>query len=109
MGVRPPGNDDTDEPASIEFGIAAVDAQLRDVDLSFPASRAEVERTLGTERIPYDVHGNDVPLSTILEELPQQQFDSRQELLNALHPAFEQYRKQHSGGFLGRLRSFLPF
>lgn len=109
MGVRPPGNDDSDDPESIEFGIAAVDARLRSVDLSFPASREDVERTLGAEQIPYDVHGNAVPLREVLEELPHQTFDSRQELLNALHPAFEEYRKRHSGGIVSQMRSLLPF
>ncbi len=109
MGVRPPSNDDNNEPESIEFGIAAVDAHLREVELSFPASRADVEATLGDERIPYDVYGNDVPLSKILEGLAHESFDSRQELLNALHPAFEQYRKNNAGGFFSQLRALFPF
>ncbi|WP_255168324.1 hypothetical protein [Natrononativus amylolyticus] len=109
MGVRPPSNGDDDEPDSIEFGIAAVDAHLRDSDLSFPASRTAVASTLGEKPVPYDVHGNDVALGEILEEVDREEFATRQELLNALHPHFEEYRKRHSGGVVQQLRSFLPF
>ncbi|MFC7213152.1 hypothetical protein ACFQO4_03540 [Saliphagus sp. GCM10025334] len=109
MGVRPPSNGPDDEPTSIEFGIAAVDARLKRVDLSFPASRADVLATLGDANIPYDVHGNTVGLETALEHVDRERFESRQELLNALHPVFEEYRKNHSGGFLRQVRTLLPF
>ena len=109
MGVRPPSNGDSEEPDSIEFGIAAIDAHLRNGDLSFPASRDEVSAALGGKRIPYDVHGNDVELDEILSEVDRSEFASRQELLNALHPQFEEYRKRHSGGVVAQFRSLLPF
>lgn len=109
MGVRPPSNDSDDEPDSIEFGIAAVDATLRRSDLTFPATRDDVAAELGHERIPYDVHGSDVALGEILAEVDQDQFRSRQQLLNALHPEFEEYRKAHSGGVVKQVRSMLPF
>ena len=109
MGVRPPTNGDNDEPESIEFGIAAVDARLKGSDLSFPASREDVVAELGGQGIPYDVHGNTVTLEEILADVSVQQFDSRQELLNVLHPAFESYRKRHGSGVIDQLRSFLPF
>lgn len=107
MGVRPPQNDD--EPESIEFGIAAVDARLRRTELSFPASREDVDQELGSANVPYDVYGNTVELSTIVEGTGCEQFESRQELLNELHPVFEEYRKRHSGGIVAQFRSLLPF
>jgi hypothetical protein len=109
MGVRPPSNGDDEEPDSIEFGIAAVDAHLRDSDLSFPATKDDISAAIGHERIPYDVHGNDVPLGEILAEVPTEQFDSRQELLNALHQPFEEYRRDHSNGVVAQVRALLPF
>ena len=109
MGVRPPSNGDDDEPDSIEFGIAAVDATLRDSDLSFPATKGEVASELGRERVPYDVHGNDVVLSKMLENADAEEFRSRQELLNELHGPFEEYRREHSGGVFQQVRSMLPF
>ncbi|WP_222917862.1 hypothetical protein [Natrinema sp. SYSU A 869] len=109
MGVRPPSSGDDEEPDSIEFGIAAVDAHLRDADLSFPATKDDIEAEIGHERIPYDVHGNDVPLSEMLAEVPTEQFDSRQELLNQLHKPFEAYRHDNSGGVVAQVRSLLPF
>ncbi|WP_247002201.1 hypothetical protein [Halosolutus gelatinilyticus] len=109
MGVRPPSSEDNDDPESVEFGIAAVDAELRDADLSFPATRTDVEAELGHERIPYDVHGNDVSLGEILAEVDAEEFGSRQELLNALHDPFEAYRKRHSGSVVQQVRSLLPF
>ncbi|EMA35346.1 DUF5789 family protein [Halobiforma nitratireducens] len=109
MGVRPPSNGDDDEPESIEFGIAAVDARLKDSDLTFPATKDDVAAELGTERIPYDVHGNDVSLGEMLAEVDQAEFRSRQQLLNELHGPFEEYRQEHSGGVFQQVRSMLPF
>jgi hypothetical protein len=109
MGVRPPSSGDDDEPDSVEFGIAAVDAHLRNADLAFPATKDDVRAELGHERIPYDVHGNDVPLGEVLARAEPERFDSRQELLNALHQPFEEYRRNHSGGVVAQVRSLLPF
>ncbi|AFZ73402.1 DUF5789 family protein [Natronobacterium gregoryi] len=109
MGVRPPSNGDDDEPESVEFGIAAVDARLKHADLSFPASKDDVAAELGNERIPYDVHGNDVSLGEMLAEVESTEFRSRQELLNELHEPFEEYRREHSGGVFQQVRSMLPF
>jgi hypothetical protein len=109
MGVRPPSNDDNDEPDSVDFGIAAVDARLRRTDLSFPATKDDVAAELGHERIAYNVHGNDVPLGEMLAEADQNEFRSRQELLNALHEPFEEHRRQNSNGVVQQFRSMLPF
>ena len=108
MGVRPPSNGDS-TPETIEFGIAAVDARLDTADLTFPASKADVESELGDEQIPYDVHGNTVELADILTDVDVEQFESSVELLNELHPHFETYRKQHSRSVVGQVRSLLPF
>ena len=108
MGVRPP-DDGGEEPESIEFGIAALDAHLRRTDLSFPASKGEVDDALGSKTVPYDVYGNTVTLATVLEETDRERFETRQELMNDLHPVFEEYRARHSGGFLAQVRSLLPF
>lgn len=109
MGVRPPSNGNNDEPDSIEFGIAAVDAVLRRSDLSFPASKDDIAAEIGHERVSYDAHGSTVALGEILAEVETEQFSSRQQLLNALHPEFEDYRERHSGGVVKQVRSLLPF
>ncbi|SDJ46455.1 hypothetical protein [Natronorubrum texcoconense] len=109
MGVRPPSGGDDDEPESVEFGIAAVDARLRRSDLSFPATRDDVAAELGHEQVPYDVHGNTVALGEMLDEIPTAEFRSRQELLNQLHEPFEEYRRNNSGGVFQQVRSMLPF
>ncbi|KDE58915.1 hypothetical protein EL22_01425 [Halostagnicola sp. A56] len=109
MGVRPPSNNDDNDPETVEFGIAAVDARLRRSDLSFPATEDDVAAALGHEQIPYDVHGGEVALGVILEDVEQSRFESRQQLLNALHPVFETYRQEHSGGVVQQMRSLLPF
>ncbi|ELY40282.1 hypothetical protein [Natronorubrum tibetense] len=109
MGVRPPSGGDDDEPESVEFGIAAIDARLRRSDLSFPATKDDVAAELGHEQIPYDVHGNTVALGEMLDELHTVEFRSRQELLNQLHEPFEEYRRNNSGGVFQQVRSMLPF
>lgn len=108
MGVRPP-QQDSDDPELIEFGIAALDGRLEDADIDFPATRSEIDRVLGNTHVPYDAHGNEVPLSETLEKLDQDRFDSEQDLLNALHPVFEQYRAQSATGIIASIKSFLPF
>lgn len=109
MGVRPPSSGDDEKPDSIEFGIAAVDAHLKNADLTFPATKDDVRAEIGHERVPYNVHSNDVPLHQMLDEVQAERFDSRQELLNALHQPFEEYRRNNSNGVMAQVRSLLPF
>ncbi|AGB15483.1 hypothetical protein Halru_0859 [Halovivax ruber XH-70] len=109
MGVRPPQGGDDTEPETIEFGIAAVDARLRDADLDFPASADAVDSALGDRPVPYDPAGSTVSLSEALAEVDTSSFDSRQELLNELHPVFEAYRANRGASLIGRLRGLLPF
>ena len=107
MGVRPPSSGSDDEPDAIEFGIAAVDARLERSNLLFPASKTDVDAELGTERVPYDVHGNTVSIGDVLERVDRTEFDSKGQLLNDLHPHFETYRRK-SGGIVDRVRRLLP-
>ena len=108
MAARPPRNDDGPS-RSVEFGIAAVDAHLRESDLSFPATTADVRAVLGDREVAFDVQGTTVPLSTVLDDVDRSDFETRQELLNALHPVFETYRQERSRSPVARLRSILPF
>ncbi|MFC3957117.1 hypothetical protein [Halovivax cerinus] len=109
MGVRPPQGGDDREPETIEFGIAAVDARLRESELDFPASAETVERALGGSAIPFDASGSTVQFSEALAETDADAFDSRQDLMNELHPVFEAYRANRSASLVGQLRSLLPF
>lgn len=109
MGIRPPSNNADDEPVSVEFGIAAVDAKLSTVDLSFPATASEIDDVLGDADIPYDAAGNSVTLSEALENVDHREFETSQSLLNALHPVFEDYRQRAGSSFITTVRSLLPF
>jgi hypothetical protein len=108
MAARPP-QQDSSSPDSVEFGIAALVGHLDQAELEFPATRDEVVRALGDPEIPYDGSGSAVALSEAMESLPKQRFDSESELLDLLHPVFEEYRVSTSGSIIGRLRSILPF
>jgi mannose/cellobiose epimerase-like protein (N-acyl-D-glucosamine 2-epimerase family) len=108
MAARPP-QQDTSPPDAVEFGIAALDGHLDEAEVSYPATRDEIVRALGDPEVPYDAAGNTVALSEALERLPKRTFDSRSELLDLLHPVFEEYRVSSGGSLLGRLRSLLPF
>ncbi len=108
MAVRPPTND-TDDPESIEFGIAAIDERLSRWDVSFPVTTAELAETYGEEQIPVTPSGKTVPFRAVLTRIETEHFDKRQELLNTLHPVLEAEREKHSGGLINRLRSLLPF
>jgi hypothetical protein len=108
MGVRPPRNE-TSEPDAIEFGIAAVDARLDERDLSFPTDRETARSAFRGESVPYDAAGNTVAFETLLDEVEVERFEDEQELLNALHPVFEEYRASKTPSFLQGVRSLLPF
>jgi hypothetical protein len=104
MGVRPPAGGDG-EAELIEFGIAALDAELSDRDVSFPATQEELLSEIGDIDIEYDASGSSVRFSRALERTDQSTFDSERELLNALHPVFEDLRQRGSPGLIGWLRS----
>lgn len=105
MAARPP-SDDLDEPGAVEFGIAALDAHLDGADLAFPATADEVVATLDDPPIDYDPSGSSVRLSTVLERVDPDRFESRQDLLDAVHPEFERLRER--SGVLSWLRSLFP-
>ena len=109
MGVRPPSNDVADEPSVVEFGIAALDAELPESDLSFPVDSDSLAAAHGDLGVPVDAGGTEMRLETALEQCERETFDSRQDLLNALHPVFEARREAVSTSVLARLRSLVPF
>lgn len=109
MAVRPPSNGVDDEPDILEFGIAALDARIEDREVSFPVSAAELDAEYGSMDVPVDPAGHELALGVALDRCDRETFDSKQDLLNALHPVFEAERERRSGGILGRLRSLLPF
>ncbi len=108
MAVRPPQDDD-EEPENLAFGIAALDARLDEADVEWPATDSEVLTALGDPSIPYDASGNEVALADVLDRVPVREYDSETELLNALHPVFEEYRENSTRSVIGQLRALLPF
>jgi hypothetical protein len=108
MGARPPQGDSS-PPDTIEFGIAAVNARLDQANLAFPATRDDILRAVDDTAIPCDASGNTLDLSQALDELPQERFDTETELLNQLHPVFEEHRTAAPTNVMGRLRGMLPF
>ncbi|MFB6307809.1 MAG: hypothetical protein ABEH35_00625 [Haloarculaceae archaeon] len=108
MGVRPPSND-TDEPAVVEFGIAALEAQLRDAEISYPVDADDLRDEIGHIEVPFDASGHTVRLSEALEEVDHRQFESERDLLNALHPVFERKREAATTSLLSQLRALVPF
>ena len=108
MAARPP-QQDTSSPDSVEFGIAALVGHLDRAEVEYPATSDEVVGALGDPEIPYDASGSTVALSEAMESLSKQRFGSESELLDVLHPVFEEYRVSTSGSILGRLRAILPF
>jgi hypothetical protein len=108
MGVRPPQDDLDEGPDVIEFGIAALDAELPE-GVSFPVERGELAEAHGDLAVPIDAAGNEMRLETALDRCDTDAFDSRQALLNELHPVFEERRAAVSNSVIARLRSLVPF
>jgi hypothetical protein len=109
MGVRPPSNENEEQPEVIEFGIAALDAQLDRLDLAFPTTADRLAAEYGDVSVPVDATGNEITLREALEETAVQEFETERELLDILHPVFEQRRQNSSRGVLSQLRSLFPF
>jgi hypothetical protein len=109
MGVRPPDNDNLDEPDIPEFGIVALDDRLESTDVSFPAEVDELRHQLGSAEIDFDAAGHSVQFSEVLDRVPQTRFESKDELLDATHPVFEDLRSSASVGLLSQLRALVPF
>jgi hypothetical protein len=108
MAARPPPQDD-DEPDSLEFGIAALAKDLSEAEITYPVTADELVRELDDVAVPYNAAGGTVRLSEALESVPQSRFASKAELLDHLHPVFEEYRRSASNNILGQLRALLPF
>ncbi|UIP01074.1 hypothetical protein Hbl1158_06900 [Halobaculum sp. CBA1158] len=108
MAARPPQGD-TSEPDSIEFGIAALNARLDRAGVRFPATTDELIESLGDTEVSYDAAGNTLDVASVLREIPEERFESERDLLNRLHPIFEDRRRSGAGSLLGRVRSILPF
>ena len=106
--ARPPPSGDA-EPDLIEFGIPVVDDRLEEADLEFPASRAAVVTAVGDVDVPVDAHGHTVSIEAALAEVDAESFETRHDLLDALHPVLEARRQASTLGLVGRLRSYLPF
>ncbi len=108
MGARPPQND-TSEPEVIEFGIAALSARLENTDVEFPATSQTVVDAIEETAIPIDGSGHTMELQTAFDTLAREQFETEAELLELLHPVFEEHRKQTNKSVVSRLRMLLPF
>lgn len=109
MGVQPPSDDLDDGPDVVEFGIAALDARLEELDATFPTDAATLRENYGDIAIPIDAAGTEITFADALDEVDRDQFPSEQELLNALHPVFEERRERSSRSILAQLRALVPF
>jgi hypothetical protein len=107
MAARAPP-DDTADPDVIEFGIAALAARLDESGVAYPTTSQQLCATVNNTAIPIDGAGNTVELAEALDRLPQDEFATQGELLDMLHPVFEEQRKQAAKSVLGRLRALLP-
>ncbi|MDZ7701340.1 MAG: hypothetical protein U5J98_04335 [Halobacteriales archaeon] len=106
--ARAPPSDDS-EPELIEFGIPVLDDRLEAAEVSFPVDRAELRTTMGGHEIPYDAGGGTIRLGQALERVDVDRFETKNELLDALHPVFEERRQRAPSGLVGAIRSYLPF
>lgn len=108
MAARPPPDTD-DEPDSIEFGIATLDARLDQAEFSFPADSETIIDTVSNTDVPYDAAGSTISLAEAIDRTGTDHFESERQLLNELYPVFEAERQSRSSSVFGQLRSLLPF
>jgi hypothetical protein len=108
MAVRPPQDDIDDGPDTIAFGIAVLDTHLDNSDIEFPTDKETLRASLGDTEISYNAAGNTMTLDTALDSVSKDHFENEREVLNTLHPVFEERRKTGSTSILARIRSFIP-
>ncbi|KTG30939.1 hypothetical protein [Haloferax profundi] len=108
MAARPPQNE-TSDPDAIEFGIAALSDDVDAADIDYPADAQTIAQALDHVAVPIDAAGNTVTIDEALDETQKTQFESRRDLLESLHPVFEQFRAKASKSLFGRLRALVPF
>ena len=108
MAARPPPTGGDDEPNLVEFGIVALEPKLDERDVSFPASAAELADHSDIQ-VAVGPTGHELAFGEALSRCDREQFESKTELLDCLHPVFEAERQARSGGVIGRIRSALPF
>lgn len=105
MAARPPQSDDGPKDPAM-FGIAVVDDHLSEADLSYPTTPQDVTAALGDPEIPCGPNAREVALSAVLDRTGRARFDSRRDLLDELHEAFERERRS-GGGIVAWLRSLV--
>ncbi|WP_232688307.1 hypothetical protein [Halobacterium zhouii] len=105
MAARPPQSDDEPREPAV-FGIAAVDDYLSAADISYPATPEDVSTALDDPDVACGPNAHDIALSTVLDRTGRVRFDSRRDLLDELHDAFEQERRT-GGGVVAWLRSLV--
>lgn len=105
MAAVPPPSDG-DEPDTVAFGIPALDDRLRKNDIPFPIAADTLVRSLDDPEIPCDPAGRSIRLSEAIDRADRHRFESRRDLLNALHPVFEAVRD--SASVTGWIRRLLP-
>lgn len=109
MGVRPPSDGIEEGPDVVEFGIAALDAELESRDVTYPIEADRLIREHGDVAVPVDAVGHEIRLAEAVERATSDRFDSEGELLDALHPIFEAEREAVSRSLMAQLRGLLPF
>jgi hypothetical protein len=109
MGVQPPSNDIEEGPDVVEFGIAALAARVEDLDLEYPVEADTLVDQYGDIAVPVDAAGTEVSVAEAVRTSGRHRFSSEQDLLNALHPIFEEKREATSRSILAQLRALVPF
>lgn len=109
MGVQPPSNDVEEGPDVVEFGIAALAARVDDLGLEYPVEAEALVDRYGEVRVPVDAAGTEISVAEAVRAAGRGEFDSEQDLLNALHPVFEEKREATSRSILAQLRALVPF
>jgi hypothetical protein len=77
--------------------------------VAFPADKDSIVAALGNRKIPYNATGNKVAIDEAIDRTGKESFETEQELLNALHPVFEEMRESASSSVLMQLRALVPF
>ncbi|MEF8906681.1 MAG: hypothetical protein V5A13_02365 [Haloarculaceae archaeon] len=109
MGVQPPSNDLEEGPDVVEFGIAALAARVEDLEIEYPVEAEMLVDRYGDIAVPVDAAGTEVSVAEAVRASGRHRFDSEQDLLNALHPVFEEKREATSRNILAQLRALIPF
>lgn len=88
-------------------GPESIHELVEDAGLSYPVSVARVENEFALENVAIDAEGRSAMVSEILARTEAERFESRDDLVRKLEPAFEAERTDRRVGWMEAIKRWV--